>query len=94
MAALTYPATFAKTIWLPYPESSSIGALIADAASTLAEFVADRCNWVSASGVVYTDDDMQSLWQMIVLQKQRVQSFYLVSLGAFPAYDPAMASLR
>jgi hypothetical protein len=37
---------------------------------------------------------MQSLWQMIVLQKQRVQSFYLVSLGAFPALDPAMASLR
>jgi hypothetical protein len=94
MAPLTYPPSFAKIIWLPYPETSSIGALIADAASTLAEFVADRRNWVSASGVVYTDADMQSLWQMIVLQKQRVQSFYLVSLGAFPALDPALASLR
>jgi hypothetical protein len=94
MAPLTYPPSFAKTIWLPYPESSSIGSLIADAASTLTEFVADRRNWVSASGVVYTDADMQSLWQMIVLQKQRVQAFYLVSLGAFPALDPAMGSLR
>jgi hypothetical protein len=94
MSPLTYPLSFAKTIWLPYPESSSIGSLIANAASTLAEFVANGCNWVSASGFVYSDADMQSLWQMIVLQKQRVQAFYLVSQGAFPALDPALASLR
>jgi len=94
MATLNYPRTFAEGIWLPYPESSSIGSLIADAASTLAEFIANRCNWISASGFVYSDEDMNSLWQMIVLQKQRVQAFYLVSIGAFPAFDPAMASLR
>jgi hypothetical protein len=94
MAPLTYPTTFAKTIWLPFPESSSIGALIADAASTLAEFVANRCNWVSASGVVYSEADMRSLWEMIVIQKQRVQAFWLVSIGAFTALDPAMASIR
>jgi hypothetical protein len=94
MSPLTYPLSFAKTIWLPYPDSSSIGSLIADAASTLSAFLANRCNWVSASGFVYTDADMQSLWKMIVLQKQRVQAFYLVSLGAFPALDPALASLR
>ena len=94
MAPLTYPTTFAQTIWLPFPESSSIGALIADAASTLAEFLANRRNWVSASGLVYSEADMLSLWEMIALQKQRVQAFWLVSIGAFTALDPAMASLR
>ena len=94
MAPLTYPPTFAQTIWLPFPESSSIGALIADAASTLAEFIANRCNWVSASGVVYSEADMLSLWEMICQQKMRVQAFWLVNQSAFPALDPAMASLR
>jgi hypothetical protein len=94
MAPLTYPPTFAQSIWLPFPESSSIGALIADAASTLAEFVANRCNWVSASGLVYSESDMLSLWEMIAQQKIRVQAFWLVSIGAFTALDPAMALLR
>ena len=94
MAPLTYPPTFAQSIWLPFAESSSIGALIADAASTLAEFIANRCNWVSASGLVYTEADMLSLWEMIAQQKMRVQAFWLVSIGAFTALDPAMASLR
>ena len=44
--------------------------------------------------MVYSEADMLSLWEMIVLQKQRVQAFYLVSIGAFPALDPAMDSLR
>ena len=93
MAPLTYPPTFAQSIWLPFPESSSIGALIADAASTLAEFIANRCNWVSASGLVYSETDMLSLWEMISQQKMRVQAFYLVSIGAFPALDSALRSL-
>lgn len=94
MAPLTYPPTFAQSIWLPFPESSSIGSLIADAASTLSVFLANRCNWVSACGVVYSETDMLSLWEMIVIQKQRVQAFWLVNQGAFPALDPAMDSLR
>tara|TARA_R110000868_G_scaffold141041_1_gene357128 strand:- start:861 stop:1145 length:285 start_codon:yes stop_codon:yes gene_type:complete len=94
MAPLTYPTTFAQTIWLPFPESSSIGALITDAASTIADFLSNRCNWVSACGVVYSEADMRSLWEMIAQQKMRVHAFWLISIGAFPALDPAMDSLR
>ena len=93
MSLLTYPTTFAQSIWLPFPESASIGALIADAASTLAEFITNRCNWVSASGLVYSETDMLSLWEMISQQKMRVQAFWLISIGAFSALDPALRSL-
>lgn len=94
MAPLTYPPTFAQTIWLPFPESSSIGSLIVRSSSTIAEFLANRCNWISASGVVYDESEMASLWEMIDQQKLRVQAFWLVNQGEFFAIDPAMHSLR
>lgn len=93
MKNLTYPQTFAESIWLPFTKGSRIGLLIARANSVFDEFTANRANWFSESGYEYSAADMAGHWEMIVEQKKRVEALWLVEQGLFPAYNPARQTL-
>lgn len=92
---MIYSMEFARTsasrtgFQIPFVADIAIWSLIARAESTYADFLKDPANHVSESGYRYTAAELLQAWWMIVEQKKRVQAFYLVSQGHFPAYQPA-----
>lgn len=93
MTKFTFSQAFAEALGVPFNNGSRIGLLIAKARSTLEDFTSDPANWFSEKGYKYTEREMGALWRMIVEQKKRVEAFWLVEQGLFPAYNPARKTL-
>ena len=75
-------------MWQPFKPGSFIRVLIDDRGKGYADFVNNPNNWYSETGAEYSETEMKSLWTVIKLAQIRVESFYRVSLGLYPAYNP------
>jgi len=89
---LNYPKEFAESKWIPFEEKR--GLAVQDLSFSKSEFMADPYFRFSipdkhGSRYEYTDAEMDRHWEAIEIQRKRIQAYWLVSQGLFPAYNPA-----
>ncbi len=70
---MNYPRAFAKSSWQPFAPQSHLYWLMVHCDSTQEDLTTYPLAWFAASGYRYTEQEMGWKWNMVEVQKRKIQ---------------------